>query len=25
VDDKAAFYATEIGIQHLVHMFKPNR
>ena len=25
VDDKAAFYATEIGIQHLVHMFKTNR
>jgi hypothetical protein len=25
VDDKPAFYATEIGIQHLVRMFKPNR
>ena len=24
-DDKAAYYATEIGIQHLVRTFKPNR
>ena len=24
-DDKPAYYATEIGIQHLVRMFKPSR
>lgn len=24
-NDKAAYYASEIGIQHLVRMFKPNR